>query len=318
MWVKKGLIFNTDNNHEWMVSHACVPTAILLPGDKIRIYFAPRNAKGQSIPTFIEVAAQDPSQVLYIHDKPVLALGRLGTFDDGGIMPCALVVAEDRILMYYVGWNPSVSVPYRNAVGLAVSSDGGVSFDRLFEGPVVDRNKLEPYFTASPCVLKDGNQWHMWYASSTGFVVANGKPEPIYVIKYASSVDGIEWDRQNITCIYPKSEFEANARPTVIKEAGVFRMWFTFRGSFDYRDGSDSYRIGYAESPDGIFWKRIDEKAGIDVSSEGWDSKMLTYPYVLSYKDRKYLFYNGNGFGKTGIGYAVDKKTESYDRDSKV
>jgi predicted GH43/DUF377 family glycosyl hydrolase len=304
MWQKKGLIFCTDNNYDWMVSHASVPTAMVLQDGGIRIYFAPRNNKGQSIPAFIDVAGENPLQVKYVHDKPVLPPGKPGTFDDSGIMPCSIAEHDGKIYLYYVGWNPGVSVPYRNAIGLAVSDDSGRTFRRLFDGPVVDRNKQEPFFTASPCVFKEQNIWHMWYASATGFVMVNEKPEPLYIIKYASSANGIDWTRENITCIHPKSEFEANARPTVIRENGIYKMWFTFRGSFDYRDGKDSYRIGYAESGDAVTWKRMDESAGIDVSAEGWDSKMITYPFVLPWNGKKYLFYNGNGFGRSGIGYA--------------
>ncbi|MEX0966935.1 MAG: hypothetical protein WD077_06835 [Bacteroidia bacterium] len=304
MWEKKGLIFNTNKNHEWMVSHACVPTAWQKDAETIRIFFAPRNAKGQSIPTFLDVAAADPSKVIHLHDAPIMNPGETGTFDDSGIMPCSITEHEGRLYLYYVGWNPAVTVPYRNSIGLAVSDNGGVTFQRLFKGPVVDRNLHEPFFTASPCVLKEGDLWRMWYASSTGFVMANGKPEPLYVIKYATSSDGIHWQRPNITCILPKSEYEANARPTVIIEGGIYKMWFTYRGSFDYRDGKDSYRIGYAESTDGIDWKRMDERAGINLSPDGWDSKMQTYPDVLRVGEELYLFYNGNGFGRTGIGYA--------------
>jgi len=304
MWLKKGLLFTVDNNYEWMVSHASVPTALQLPDRNIRIFFASRNHRGQSIPAFIDVKGDNPSVVLKVHDKPLMDLGKTGTFDDSGIMPCSIVKNEEDIYLYYVGWNPGVTVPYRNAIGLAVSSDGGISFTRMFEGPVVDRNKLEPYFTASPCVYKEGDIWHMWYASSTGFVTVNEKPEPLYVIKYASSKNGIDWMRENITCIHPVSVYEANARPAVIKEHGIFKMWFTYRGSFDYRDGRDSYRIGYAESFDAKTWKRMDEKAGIDVSETGWDSRMITYPFVLPCKGKKYLFYNGNGFGHSGIGFA--------------
>ena len=291
-----------------MVSHACVPTALLLEdGERIRIYFAPRNKEGQSIPTFVDVKAEDPSRVLKLHDKPILELGERGTFDDGGIMPSSVIRNGGEIFLYYVGWNPSVSVPYRNAIGLAVSRDGGATFERLFQGPVVDRNKQEPYFTASPCVLKEADVWHMWYASSTGFTEVEGKPEPLYEIKYARSHDGISWQRDNQTCIEPKDAYEANARPTVIKEKGIYKMWYTYRGSFDYRDGKDSYRIGYAESEDAVHWHRMDEKAGIEYSKEGWDATMQTYPNVLEMKGRRYLFYNGNGFGKTGIGYAIQE-----------
>lgn len=305
MWEKRGVIFRTDQQHDWMHSHACVPTALVGPEqERIRIYFAPRNRKNQSLPTFIDVDAQDPSQVLHLEPSPILDLGELGTFDDGGIMPCSVVQDGDTVYLYYVGWNPTVSVPYRNAIGVAVSTDRGDTFDRVFQGPIVDRNPQEPFFTASPCVRREDDAWHMWYASGTGFVVVDDKPEPLYVIKYASSSDGLTWHRDNLTCIPPNHDLEANARPTVAYEDGCYRMWFCYRDSHDYRDGDGSYQIGYAESTDAVTWTRDDEAAGIKPSSEGWDAHMQTYPNVVTVNGQKLLFYNGNGFGQTGIGYA--------------
>lgn len=306
MWHKKGRIHHIDHYNDWMVSHACVPTALLIDKDTIRVYYAPRNPEGRSIPTYIDVSAENPEKILYIHDKPIMELGELGTFDDGGIMPCSVVRLSDTcIYMYYVGWNASVLVPYRNAIGLAISHDNGNTFQKAFPGAIVERNRDEPFFTASPYVIKQDNKWMMWYASSTGFVVNEGNPEPLYEIKYAFSDDGINWSRPNITCIPPAEKYQCTARPTVISEAGKYKMWFTYRGSFDYRDGKDSYRIGYAESEDGIRWTRNDEASGIEFSESGWDSSMQTYPSVIEVNGRKILFYNGNGFGKTGIGYAV-------------
>jgi hypothetical protein len=140
---------------------------------------------------------------------------------------------------------------------------------------------------------------------STGFVISDGKPEPLYEIKYAHSTDGINWVRPNITCIPPAEKYQCTARPAVIIEDGKYKMWFTYRGSFDYRDGKESYRIGYAESEDGINWNRNDAQSGIEFSDSGWDSTMQTYPSVIVANNKKILFYNGNGFGKTGIGFAV-------------
>lgn len=305
MWSKKGILFHVDHYNEWMVSHACVPTAIRINEKIIRVFYAPRNKNGKSIPTYLDVEAENPANVIYIHDRPILELGELGTFDDDGIMPCCAVrVSETCIYLYYVGWNPSVSVPYRNAIGLAISTDNGQTFEKAFPGAIVERNREEPFFTASPFVMLEDNKWHLWYASSTGFVVVNGKPEPLYEIKYAHSVNGIDWIRPNITCIPPSVPYECTARPTVIKEDGIYKMWFTYRGSFDYRDGKESYRIGYAESEDALSWIRKDEQSGIELSESGWDSKMQTYPSVIKIDTQKYLFYNGNGFGKTGIGLA--------------
>ena len=305
MWNKQGVIFETNRQQPWMVSHACVPTVHVLDKDTFRIFFAPRNERGQSIPTFLDVSAHDPSQVKYVHDQPVMNLGTLGTFDDGGIMPCCVVPTDQGLYLYYVGWNPSGSVPYRNAIGLAVSHDQGRTFERMFKGALVDRSRHEPYFTASPWVMREGDHWHMWYASSTGFAVVNQQPEPLYIIKYAHSSNGIDWVRENITCIEPRDAYEANARATVIKENGTYRMWYAYRGSVDYRDGPGSYRIGYAESTDAVHWDRKDDQAGIQYSAQGWDATMQTYPCVVQHHRKKYLFYNGNGFGKTGIGYAI-------------
>lgn len=305
MWKKQGVLFETAEQHPWMQSHACVPTALQLDEARLRIYFAPRNAQNQSIPTFIDVDARDPSRLLALHDRPILELGERGTFDDGGIMPCAVVRDGERVLLYYVGWNPSSSVPYRNAIGVAESRDGGTTFERVFSGPIVDRSRTEPFFTASPCVMRGPDGWQMWYASGTGFVEIEGRIEPLYLIKYAASEDGLCWHRDDHTCIEPHHELEANARPTVIVEDGRYRMWFCYRGSRDYRDGEGSYRIGYAESADGIDWTRDDAAAGIAPSASGWDALMQAYPCVVKVHGRKVLFYNGNGFGRTGIGYAT-------------
>lgn len=289
-----------------MNHHACVPIADKVSDEVLRIYFGPRDTQGRTTTTFIEVEAGDPQNVLYVHDRPVLGLGKLGAFDDSGAMPSCIVSHGNKKYLYYIGWNRGVTVPYRNAVGLAVSDDGGLTFERMFEGPVVDRTRQEPYFCASPWVMIDGDVWKLWYASSTGWTVVDGHPEPLYKIKYAQSPNGVEWNRENITCIDYSFEGEANARPCVIKEGGRYRMWYCYRGSRDYRtDRDQSYRLGYAESHDGIEWTRKNSEVGIERSESGWDSVMMEYPFVYEHRGRKYLLYNGDGFGESGFGYAV-------------
>ena len=305
-WVKKGLIFKVDRQSEWMAHHACVPIADRVSDDVLRIYFGPRDTRGRTRTTFIEVEADNPSKVLRVHDRPVLDLGRLGAFDDSGVMPSCVVNHSGRKYLFYIGWSPAVTVPYRNAVGLAVSDDGGLTFERLFEGPIVDRTRHEPFFTASPFALVENGLWRLWYASSTGFVVVDGKPEPVYQIKYAESRDGAEWTRTGKPCIEYARQGEANARPCVLFDRGRYRMWYCFRGSRGYRtDPAESYRLGYAESPDGVRWTRMDDRVGIERSRDGWDAQMMEYPFVYEHKGRKHMLYNGNGFGESGFGWAV-------------
>ncbi len=234
-WEKKGLLFHVDGQSDWMAHHACVPVVDKISPERLRVYFAPRDRQGRSRVAFIEVEADDPSRVLYVHDRPALDLGSVGCFDDSGVMPSSLVEFGGRKFLFYIGWNPGVTVPYRNAIGLAVSDDGGVSFKRMFEGPVVDRNRLEPYFCASPFALLDGGTWKLWYASSTGFVRVQDKLEPVYQIKYAESANGWDWVRSNTVCIPYSFDGEANARPCVLRTPDGYRMWYCFRGSVNYR-----------------------------------------------------------------------------------
>lgn len=235
-WVKRGVIFSVDGQHPWMAHHACVPVPDLIDDERLRVYFGPRDEWGRTRVGFIEVDPADPARVLSVSDRPALDLGRLGTFDDSGAMPSCVVDDGDEKYLYYIGWNPGVTVGYRNSVGLAVSHDGGVSFERVFEGPVVDRTRLEPFFTASPFVLKEDGLWRMWYASSTGWLEVDGRPEPLYHIKYAESADGREWRRENRSAIAPAHPEEATARPWVVRDDSGYRMWFCHRGSRGYRD----------------------------------------------------------------------------------
>lgn len=306
-WQKKGLIFTPERNHDWMASHAQVPLVDRVNENLLRIYFGTRDERNRTVTTYIEVDANDPSRVSYVHDQPVLGLGELGCFDDSGAMPSWIVDRGPLKYLYYTGWNTSTTVPYRNSIGLALSKDGGRTFERAYNGPLLDRTQYEPHLCAVPCVLVEDDKWRMWYLSGVKWDVFNAKPEPRYHIKYAESNDGVNWDRRGVVCIDFKSESEAGiVRPSVIKEGSLYRMWYSYRGLENYRtDIRNSYRIGYAESHDGIEWTRKDEHLGLDISPSGWDSEMVAYPYVYADETQKYMFYNGNGFGRSGLGYAV-------------
>jgi hypothetical protein len=305
-WRKRGLVLTIEHRSEWMWSHAAVPTGFLVDENVLRVFVGARDGDGRTRTAFFDCRADDPSEILYVHDRPVLDLGPLGTFDDSGVMPSCVIEDAGHTYLYYVGWNRGVTVPYQNSIGLAVRDDDGITFSRVFEGPIVARSAADPYFTTTPFVLKEGSLWRMWYSSCTGWLSVQGKPEPVYEIKYAESADGAEWQPANRTCIEPRNGEEANTRPWVILGSGVYRMWYCFRESLDYRtDKRHSYRIGYAESVDGLNWERKDDEAGIDRSESGWDSFMIAYPCVYEHRNQTFLLYNGNGFGETGVGYAV-------------
>ena len=305
--MKQGLVYKPHNNKAWSMSHAQVPTVDVVDEKTWRVYYATRDAENRSRTSYIDVEAGNPTRVLHVHDQPVLSLGRLGAFDDCGVMPSWVVTDNDLKYLYYIGWTVRNTIPYHNSVGVAVSRDGGNTFSRLSEGPLLGTTFSEPFFTGTSCVLVEDGLWRMWYLSCTKWEIHEDKPEPYYHIKYAESQDGINWVREGIVAIDYTSEEEGGiVKASVLKENEQYKMWYSYRASHGYRrDVNKSYRIGYAESRDGKSWTRKDDAAGIDVSDSGWDSQMLAYPHVVSHGDTKFMFYNGNGFGRSGFGYAV-------------
>ncbi|MBC7388824.1 MAG: hypothetical protein H7329_06420 [Opitutaceae bacterium] len=307
IWEKQGIVKNVIEQLVWAKTHAQVPTLLLLE-DRLRVYFSTRPEAGMTMTTFCDLDLNDLTKVIYVHDKPILDLGEPGCFDQFGIMPSSIIKKDGLVYLFYSGWARSVGVPYNNYTGIAISKDDGLTFKKMFQGPVLERTKFELFSATSPEVMYDGNSWHTWYCSGTNWHHIDGKFEHTYDIKYAKSLDGINWIQLNETVIFQKDEYEAITKPTVIAIDGTFHMWFCYRGTFDFRKVGETYSIGYASSSDLKNWKRDDAKSGIAVSESGWDSQMVAYPAVIKIKDDYFMFYNGNNFGTEGFGIAKLKK----------
>jgi hypothetical protein len=280
-----------------MDGYAAVPIARHLEGDVYRIYFSTRDAQNRSFTHCLTLDITEPGRTIEVGKEPVLSPGEPGYFDDSGAMASCVVPVGEQLYMYYIGWNLTKTVPFRNSIGLAISEDG-VHFRRASEGPVLDRNTYDRCFTASSCVLKEGDLFRMWYLSAFKWTKQGDGWRHHYHIKYAESDDGIIWRPTGRVAIDFKDASEyAISVPRVIREDGIYKMWYSYRG--------DAYRIGYAESEDGLQWTRLDERVKLDCSPGQWDSDMVCYPFIFDHAGKRYMLYNGNGYGQTGFGLAV-------------
>lgn len=303
-WTKLGNILQPDGSIEWMVSHAAVPFVDRHADGALQLYFTTRNRNNESIVARAEL--DENLQVVAINREPVLTPGRLGMFDENGVTASYGLTVGNKKFLYYVGWNQGVSTPFRNAIGVAISTDDGKTYKKFSDGPIVDRSPVDPCFVAGTRVMFDDDIFKMWYISCVRWELVNSRPRHWYHLKYATSSDGIQWDRRGEVAIdFKAAEEYAISQPWVLKDGGQFKMWYSFRGQASI----DSYRIGYAESADGIDWTRLDDSAGIDVSDYGWDSQMVCYPFVFDHNGDRYMFYNGNNYGETGIGLAILEST---------
>jgi hypothetical protein len=293
-WIKRGRLFCPDGRVPWMRSHAANPAAEALGGGRFRIYFSPRDDRNRSSVGCFDWTTEDPHGAPQPGDRPVIGPGDPGVFDDSGTSMGCLVEVRGTRYLYYVGWNLGVTVPWRNSIGLAVSQNGE-AFRKVSRAPILDRSDVDPFSLSYPWVIVDAGVWRMWYGSNLTW---GPTPRDMrHVIKYAESADGIVWVRRGHVAIPLGALGEwAVARPCVLREGDLYRMWYSTRG--------EQYRLGYAESRDGIGWVRKDAEVGIDVSEAGWDAQMIAYACVFAWNGRRYMLYNGNGYGETGIGLA--------------
>ncbi len=299
-WIKKGLLYAPEKNFWWNMAYGMIPTPVYLEElNIIRIFFGVTDADRNSRITYLDLNADDPSEVVYTAHHYVLDIGIPGMFDDCGVVPCCVLQKGGEEFLYFVGFQRCEKVPYMLFPGVAISPTGKNEFKRFSAAPIIDRTINNPVSSAAPYVLFDEGVYKMWYWRGKEWTKINEKPYIRAEITYAESNNGLNWEHSDILCIDPDpvTEFSVG-RPWVLKENGLYKMWYSVR----YIDRL--YRLGYAESTDGKAWVRKDESVGIEVSESGWDSEMICYPAVIKVKERTLLFYNGNDNGKTGFGYA--------------
>lgn len=297
-WRKLGKIWETDHQRSWMVSHSALPIAEALGGNAYRIYFSTRNEKNQSQIASFDLDLTTPHNPLAVCEKPLVSPGPLGAYDDSGVTSSCLVSEGGHRRLYYTGWSLGVTVPFYFEIGMSLEEPGAACWKKPSYAPVLGKNEHDPFLLASPFILVEQGLWRMWYVAGVKWELEAGQPKHYYHIRYAESTDGLHWMPAGRVCIDFASPGEyAIARPCVLKEEGLYKMWYSYRG--------DVYQLGYAESTDGLHWRRLDEQAGLCVSDAGWDSEMICYPYVFAHQGQKYMLYNGNQYGKSGIGLAI-------------
>ena len=312
IWEKLGRVFDPSKveGKSWLQEFAQAPSTLVFD-DFVRVYFSCRpqaDKQGQyvSYSAYVDLDRKDLFKVLRVSDQPILPLGGLGEFDEFGTYPVSVIRNGDEVRAYYGGWTRCESVPFNVAIGLATSIDQGQTFNKFGNGPVLSYSPDEPFVLSGPKIRRFDNKWYLWYIAGRKWKMVDGRAEPVYKIRMATSDDGVGWVKLNKDIIKSRiEEDEAQASPDVFYANGKYHMFFCYRYSSDYRGKENGYRIGYASSVDLVNWVRDDTKAGIDVSAEGWDSEMISYPHIFELDGKIYLAYLGNQVGRYGFGLAV-------------
>lgn len=310
-WKKLGRVFDptTVKNRAWLREFAQAPCTLVFE-DFVRVYFSCRpdadeNGQYVSYTAFVDLDRKDLFKMRGLAPQPILGLGNLGMFDEFGIYPTSVCRDGEVVRAYYGGWTRCESVPYNVSIGCAESMDQGVTFSRIGVGPILSFSPSEPMTISGPKIRRFNDTWYLFYVAGIKWIQGIDRPESVFKIRLAESADGFKWNKRNTPIIPDRlEEDECQASPDVFFFNGVYHMFFCYKYAFDFRNKSRGYRIGYARSKDLNKWERLDHLAGIDVSDEGWDSEMISYPHLFELDGKIYMMYMGNQVGRFGFGLA--------------
>jgi hypothetical protein len=294
---KLGLIYCVDGSCAVMRAHAMAPTPLLL-GNIIRIFFASTDDDMVGRVFFVDLDSRDSLRIVGRSVAPVLDAGQPGAFDMHGINPSSLVQHGSELWLYYVGYQRQTVVPYTLLTGLAISRDGGHSFERAGAIPVLPSTEDEQFFRTAAHVHPAKDGFRAWYIGGNRWTEHEGKTLPIYGLRHVRSADGRSWSDRRILLEPDETRGQIGfGRPYVLRTARGYRMYLSVRTV-------NGYRLSHAVSDDGFSWRDWQSDV-IPRSESGWDSEMICYAAAIEIGGNEFVFYNGNGYGRSGFGVAI-------------
>lgn len=266
----------------------------------LRILVSTRDELNRSSTGSFDAALEgDRFELLSSLRGPHFGPGVRGAFDADGVTMSQVLRHDGRLYGFYLGWTVLKHVPFANFIGVCVSDDDGDWFTRLQPHPIVGRTRDTPFSTGYPCVRRVGAAWRMWFGNHRRW--GDDGLDMEHVISTATGSGFQDWSIEptpSIDVDRTDPEEFAVSRPCVVREPdGSYANWFAVR--------APGYRLGFARSRDGVSWQRCDGSVGFVGERGAWEARERTYPWVFDHGGRRYMLYNGDGYGRTGFGIAV-------------
>jgi hypothetical protein len=301
-WRKLGVLYDPSVTirHPKLLTHAANPLPVHMEGDVYRVFYSGRDLENRSSVGAVDIDVVR-RKIVREHFEPFFEYGGPESFFADGVSIGNCYTVDHVCYMLFMGWQTPKVGHWRGDIGrLIVRRD--LSLELGDNAAFLGCSEVDKVSLSYPWVLPDRfGGFDMWYGSTISWDIGNG--EMLHVINHAKSIDGHNWDLDGLAVPYVIGEAQAFSRPTVLRNVdGSLEMWFSYRGV-----PPKKYRIGYAVSSNGHDWNLALDQVGIDLSSAGWDSEMIEYPFVFEHNGQRLMLYNGNGHGRTGFGLAVWK-----------
>lgn len=301
---KKGFLFSSDTIPlYWFKKNAMVPTPYRLDKDTIRLYVTMCDSDNVGRIGYVDVNADNPSEIVGYSQAPVLDIGEDGTFDDNGVVTSSLYEKDGKLYMFYSGYERCVKIPYRIFCGVARSDDGGITFRRVQKTSLLPQMDGELYNRCQPYIVETESGYRVFYLGDVGNqwrIAPDGHKVPMYTMKSFATDDMLKWPLVEGTPTMPflNDNESGMTVPTIWRDGGKYKMIYSLR-HIDI-----GYRIRYSESDDGIHFERKDSELQFVGADGKWDNEMQCFARLYHDGSRTMMFYSGNHYGIGGVGWA--------------
>jgi hypothetical protein len=295
-WQEIGCLLKVENLDTHAISHAMIPTPLVLNKDVLRIFFSSRDSKGIGRTRYADFDMNSNFSLIKQSTSFILDIGQPGTFDDNGSLVCSVIkMPNNSFFLYYAGFELSTKIRYRIFTGLAISLDGGESFNRHMEVPILDRTNTELFFRGGPYVQPCKSGYEMYYVGGSDWIRLENSIKPIYSIKKTFSVDGLHWDTPT-EILKPNGQSEHGfGRPYEFNWQNRKFLYYSVRDSLH-----ETYKLGYAEILNNVY-SRKDAQFELYSNGKLVENRDLMYSSFVSTKESMYMLFNKREFGLEGI-----------------
>jgi hypothetical protein len=272
------------------------PVVTQIEQSLFRIYFSNRDLKNRSFISFIDY---DIEKKRIVKQHNGIANPKKNSFYENGItLGCYLKEGEKNYL-YFMGWNKTeVNENWRGEIGV-IELDSEMNIKNILDTPIIKISPNDPISISYPCIFKRDHKFIMIYGSTQNLEKRNDL-EMVHKLKVAKSDDGLIWETSNSYIEFDGLNPNIISRPNIFQKNQKTYMLFSYKIS-----QLDKYKIGIAESDNGIYWKNSGELhfiKPVSGTNETWDNESKEYPYSFNFEGNLYFAYNGNEYGRSGLG----------------